>query len=141
MADLILNTLDEAKQHIFEVVVRGLSGQKWKQAKSNNKRVADCVWVAADGCKCAIGHLLQDPPPMSIMGNQSMSSALEYMPIELKRLRAKLSSNEQQEYLWFLQALLVSHDASVGPPHMLDCFIQLGVNHKLKWPEDVPVTL
>ena len=149
MADLKLETLAQAEQHLFEVVVRGLSAQGWKQSMSaqgwkqpmsKDPSTADCVWVSTDGCKCAIGHLLVDPPPYEKMRDQSISSALAYMPGELKRLRSSLSNEGHRRFIAYLQSLLMLHDSSPTPDSMQLAFQYLGKRRGLRWPEDVAVT-
>lgn len=139
VSELNLNTLAEAGQYIFDVVVRGLSAQGWKQALSNDKKAADCLWVAPNGCKCAIGHILVDPPPYEEMRDQSIMSALAYMPRELKRLRSSLSSEEHRKFLDYLQSLLMLHDSNPTPDSMQLAFQYLAQHRGLKWPEDVAV--
>lgn len=142
VSELKLETLAQAEQYIFEIVVRGLNAQGWKQARSNDTRLADCVWVAADGCKCAIGHLLVDPPPLG-KAPQSIQAALAYMPAELERFRASLvtkKGGDYRNYMNYLQSLLMLHDSNPTPNSMQLAFQYMAKHRELKWPEGVPTT-
>ena len=142
VSELKLETLAQVEQHIFEIVVRGLNAQGWRQARSNDPKVADCVWVAADGCKCAIGHLLVDPPPLGQVP-QSTHAALAYMPAELEQFRASLVTKDgshYRSYMNYLQSLLMLHDSNPTPDSMQLAFQYLAKHRDLKWPEGVPTT-
>ena len=48
-------------QQIFNKILKGLQGQKWKKAMcADSETYTGCVYFGDNGSRCAVGHLLPD---------------------------------------------------------------------------------
>lgn len=118
------STLSEMQQVVFIVVVRGLRSQQWKQSVKIGYGLSIIAWFGEDGCKCALGHLMEGPP-------QRLMWDRFYPP-----LRAWWVANGYGPAEGLTSYLMAAHDESPLPGEMERRVRKLGAKYNLKWPEE-----
>lgn len=128
----------EVMQKYFDIVVRALDAQGWKQAKNI---YGDCVWLDLHGSRCAIGHLLP-LETISRYQQEDMSESIEaalknsLLPQDLLELDMA-ERNAQEEYdvhKRFAGKMQELHDHGDTPEEMREGFQKLGQELQLNWP-------
>lgn len=118
-------------QAAFTRVVIGLRKQGWKRSQNEN----GCVWRSDDGCRCALGHLMNDEVPV---GALYLEDALEYVESPFREYvegRVMFDPNDSAAY-FIRQIMLKAHDQSGEPSEMEQRFRRIAADRKLKWPEE-----
>lgn len=124
-------TEEEVIQAAFTRVVIGLRKQGWVRSHNAN----GCVWRSDNGCRCALGHLMNDKVPV---GHLYLEGALEYVESPFKEYvkgRVVLSPNDSAAY-FIRQTMLKAHDQSGEPSEMEQRFRRIAADRNLKWPEE-----
>lgn len=97
-----------SKQTIFDTVSKHLLTQK-KQAKSDGT----CVYLARDGCKCAIGCLI--PPKLyaeTLEGSDSFTIMSHHFPVIRDHIKSMAPEVPDGVLTVFLRGLQRIHDES-----------------------------
>lgn len=134
MTELVINTLQEAKQACFTGAVRGLRYQGWTLCTRTPGVVGCAMNQGKPGVHCAIGWLIPwaKQRPLS---TGSYDSALDSGLLH-PAVIAWYQQAPEGEYLRdFLAHLQWAHDC--GRSDMMEGrYKKLGVKHHLKWPKE-----
>lgn len=115
----------EVIQEAFTRVVLGLRKQGWKRSQNAN----GCIWRSEDGCRCALGHLMNDKVPVGVM----RLSVMQYLE---SPFREYMRPSDPAAY--FIQLVMpTAHDQSGEPSEMEQRFRCIAADRNLKWPEEM----
>lgn len=115
----------EVIQAAFTRVVLGLRKQGWNRSQNAN----GCIWRSEDGCRCALGHLMNDKVPVGVV---RLKSVMQYIESPFREyMRPSYSA------AYFIQFVMpTAHDQSGEPSEMEHRFHRIAADRNLKWPEE-----
>lgn len=130
-------SIDEMRQRAFEIMVRGLHSQGWRQCRVGRGLVVSCVWGTAEPrVHCAIGWLLRPTSYTDIPPDQQDLAQVHPEMLAYPELRPLLSSRKGYQLLHHAQ---LAHDTDpISSAGMRARFERLAEQEKLQWPSDVP---
>lgn len=119
---------DMSAQEAFDIVVRGLASQGWKQSRRGTR--GSCVYRSPDGLKCAAGWLIPDEKYDSDMEGKAAVNLFSEHQLRSLLDRMQLAHDAWDEVV----------DEEIGRPHpsMSHAFLALAEREGLTWPADVP---
>ena len=133
--ELVINTLQEAKQAAFTGAVRGLASQEWKQC-SNVDGICS-LNTGTPGFHCALGWLIPWENQQVFIGYDSDDVIAK--GILHPALVAWSDKHSTFAVAWgrFLDELQTAHDYPDSSDKIRSEFLKLRLEHNLVWPKDV----
>jgi hypothetical protein len=113
--------ISHTKQEWFDLAVRGLAGQRWRQALDVD---GACTYGQPGGDRCAIGHGLGEVANLNGVAMTLVTSG-----------RIGVTGTCSSD---FLTAMQFAHDLGLSPRKMRKAFVRLAKRYDLTWPADVP---
>lgn len=136
MSELIINTVQEARQACFTGAVRGLRYQGWARCTRAPGKGGCAMNQGSPGIHCAIGWLVPWPKQQwTRAGSYGTASDRELLHPALVAWYHQ--HPEGYQLRGFLEALQTAHDSGDGTPAKMEGrFKAIGIQFGLKWPKE-----
>jgi hypothetical protein len=121
--------ISHTRQEWFELAVRGLARQGWRQSYSAS---GDCCRYRLGELKCAIGHGIPDEAYQSEWDEKGKGA--ESMA---RGQHIGVADNDVASSIMFLESMQWAHDGAGSPKDVRKRMGDFCTTHNLTWPADV----